>query len=42
MSFSHLHVADCVDPASPLGGVVGLEGVRRHSALELVEVDEDE
>lgn len=42
VSFSHLHVADCIDPASPLGGAVGLEGVRRHGALKFVEVDEDE
>lgn len=37
-----LDIADCIDPASPLGGAVGLEGVGSHCILELVEVDEDE
>lgn len=40
--FSDLDVADCIDPASPLGGAVGLESVGSHCTLELIEVDEDE
>lgn len=39
---SNLYVADCIHPASPLGGAVGLESVGCHSILKLVEVDEDE
>lgn len=39
---SNLHVADCIDPASPLGGAVGLESVGCHCVLKLIEVDEDE
>lgn len=39
--FTNLDVVDCIDPASPLSGAVGLESVGRHSAVELVEVDED-
>lgn len=38
----NLHVADCIDPASPLGGAVGLKSVGGHCALELIEVDENE
>lgn len=38
---SNLDVADCIYPASPLGGAVGLESVGCHCTLELIEVDED-
>lgn len=39
---SNLDIADCIDPASPLGGAVGLESVGCHGTLKLIEVDEDE
>ncbi len=39
---SNLDVADCIDPASPLGGAVGLESVGCHCTLKLIEVDEGE
>lgn len=38
----YLDVVDGVYPAPPLGGAVGLEGVGRHRAVELIEVDEQE
>lgn len=39
---SNLDIADCIYPASSLGGAVGLERVSCHCTFELVEVDEDE
>lgn len=39
---SNLDIADCIYPASPLGGAVGLESIGCHCTLELVEVDENE
>ncbi len=37
----YLDIANGISPTFPLGGAVGLERVGSHSALELIEVDED-